>query len=180
MTTKPHLTKAPATVPTTRVRARDRVDPRDLIAYGVLDAADAVAPVMDAYAEGVTFRALARRYGVSTRVLHAWLLADPARGRAFYTARDARALALVDEAHDRTTALADAYPDDVASVTARVKLIQWDAGRSSSLYTDRLVTETTATLDVTVHLADDEMRDRLASLIGAIPPGQVIDGEIIP
>jgi transposase-like protein len=176
---KIELNKPPATVPT-RVRARDRVDPRDLIAYGVLDAADAAAPVIDAYAEGITFRALARRYGVSTRLLHAWLRADPVRDRSFHAARDARALALVDEAHDRTTALADALPDDVAAVTARVKLLQWDAGRSSRLYADRQVTETAATLDVTVYLADDEMRDRLASLIGAIPPGQVIEGEIIP
>jgi len=154
-------------------------DPRDLVAFAALDAADAVAPIVDEFASGVVYSRIARKHGVSNRALWSWLAADPLRMAQYNMAREARALTLVDEAHELTAALVESDPDDAQKVQARVKHIQWDAQRSSRQYADRSITESRSQLDITIHMQESEMSARLASLIGTTPPERVVDGEIV-
>ena len=160
-----------------RTRVRDlQPDARQLAANAKLDAAEAVAPVLGPYANGCTFTKLAKSYGVSNQEMYAWIEADVGRQMAFRKARDARALSMVDELHERTIALADGNPDDTHKVMARVKAIQWDASRTSRLFADKSVTETNTNVDITVHMEDAEVTSRLASLLGSLP-GDVVDAE---
>jgi len=170
--------RVPARAATRNAARLVEVDPRDLQAFALLDAADAGGRVLDQYAAGRTFGSIARAHGVTASELWGWVNMREDRLREYHKARDARALTLVDEAHDLTRDLVAADPTDTGRVVTRVKFIQWDAGRSSRQYTDKTITETSSSVDVTIHLADDEVRDRLASLVGSIP-GDVIDGEII-
>ena len=144
----------------------------------LLDAVDAATPIVDQLSD-MPFRVVASSIGVSTRELWEWLRVNPDRAARYYSAREARAICMVDEAHERTTALADGAPDNPHAVMARVKTIQWDAQRSSTMYADRSTVESHSTVDITVTMQDAEVATRLSALMGAIDAGNIVDGEII-
>jgi len=127
----------------------------------------------------INFGEVAHRYNTTTRALLMWIKATPDRHKDYVAARDLRAIQMVEEAHARTTALADGSPDNPHAVMARVKQLQWDASRSSKLYADKQVTETHSTLDISVTLQDAEMAQRLSALMGGLDPSKVIEGEIV-
>ncbi len=146
--------------------------------HALLDAVDAQTPIVDMFLED-GFKVVAQRIGVTRRDLWEWVKASPAREKRYYNGREARAIDMVDEAHQRTTTLADNAPDNPHAVMARVKTIQWDAARSSKLYAERSITESHSTVDITVTMQDAEVANRLASLMGGIDTDNVIDGEIV-
>ena len=148
---------------------------RALAALAHLDPVD----VLNRIAAGARLKSLSHEYGVEVRDLWMWVKATPERVEQYSIARDARAVLLVDEAHERTSALADAAPENHNAVMSRVRTIMWDAARTSKQYADKQITESHNTLDISITMQDAEVAARLSSLMGALRGADVVDGEIV-
>ena len=148
---------------------------RALAALAHLDPAD----VLNRIAAGARLKSLSSEFGVEVRDLWMWVKATPERVEQYNIARDARAVLLVDEAHERTSTLADAAPENHSAVMARVRTIMWDASRTSKQYADKQISESHSTMDITITMQDAEVAARLSSLMGALRGADVVDGEIV-
>lgn len=129
---------------------------------------------------GRGFRRTADALGTDTTTLWCWIKADQARLAAYYDAVEAKAHAMVDEAHE----IADKVMSgdlDPRRVDPKLRLIQWTAGKSRA-YADKQMVEHSGTISVQVD--DAELEARLVALLGAVGrrpstvDGEVVDAEI--